>query len=61
MKELFLKKQNELEEICNKSHMEIPSRSETENILNLINTGGIEQSNIFSQNLFSSCLNIIYH
>ncbi|KAE8716605.1 65-kDa microtubule-associated protein 8 [Hibiscus syriacus] len=39
MKELFLKKQNELEDICNKSHMEIPSRSEMENILNLINTG----------------------
>ncbi|KAE8705486.1 65-kDa microtubule-associated protein 8 [Hibiscus syriacus] len=42
MKELFLKKQNELEDICNKSHMEIPARSETENILNLINTGEID-------------------
>lgn len=39
MKELFLKKQMELEEICNQSHMEIPSRSEMENIINLINSG----------------------
>ncbi|MBA0682459.1 hypothetical protein Goari_024178, partial [Gossypium aridum] len=46
MKELFLKKQNELEEICNKSHMEIPSRSEMENILNLINTGEIDHAEL---------------
>lgn len=46
MKELFLKKQNELEEICNKSHMEIPSRSEMENILNLINTGEIDYAEL---------------
>lgn len=39
MKELFIKKQNELEEICRKSHMEIPSRTEMDNILNLIYSG----------------------
>ncbi|PKI78309.1 hypothetical protein CRG98_001252 [Punica granatum] len=38
MKELFVKKQNELEEICHRSHMEIPSRPEMDNILNLINS-----------------------
>ncbi|KAK3040845.1 hypothetical protein RJ639_029189 [Escallonia herrerae] len=38
MKELFLKKQVELEEICSQSHMEIPSRSEMDNIANLINS-----------------------
>ncbi|XP_039065441.1 65-kDa microtubule-associated protein 8-like isoform X2 [Hibiscus syriacus] len=46
MKELFLKKQSELENICNKSHMEIPSRSELENILNLINTGEIDHAEL---------------
>ncbi|XP_021899613.1 65-kDa microtubule-associated protein 8 isoform X1 [Carica papaya] len=46
MKELFLKKQNELEEICNKSHMYIPSRSEMENIINLIKSGGIDHANL---------------
>ncbi|KAK0573119.1 hypothetical protein LWI29_003263 [Acer saccharum] len=40
MKELFLKKQNELEGICNNSHMEIPSQLEMEKIINLINSGG---------------------
>ena len=39
MKELFIKKQFELEEICNTSHMQIPSRSEMDNIINLINSG----------------------
>lgn len=39
MKELFFKKQNELENICNKSHMEIPSRPEIDNIITLINSG----------------------
>lgn len=39
MKELFLKKQIELEDICSRSHMEIPSRSEMDNIMNLINSG----------------------
>ncbi|XVE92139.1 hypothetical protein REPUB_Repub01dG0071300 [Reevesia pubescens] len=46
MKELFLKKQNELEEICKKSHMEISSRSEMENILNLLNSGEIDHADL---------------
>lgn len=41
MKELFIKKQKDLEDICNKSHMEIPSRSEMEKIINLINSGTV--------------------
>ncbi|XP_062157075.1 65-kDa microtubule-associated protein 8 isoform X2 [Alnus glutinosa] len=46
MKELFLKKQNELEEICNKSHMEIPSQSEMDNIINLLNSGEIDHADL---------------
>ncbi|KAK2969294.1 hypothetical protein RJ640_030835 [Escallonia rubra] len=46
MKELFLKKQVELEEICNQSHMEIPSRSEMDNIANLINSGEIDHADL---------------
>lgn len=39
MKELFLRKQFELQEICSKSHMEIPSQSEMENITHLVDSG----------------------
>ncbi|XP_059656701.1 65-kDa microtubule-associated protein 8 [Cornus florida] len=46
MKELFLKKQTELEEICSRSHMEIPSRSEMDNIINLINSGEIDHAEL---------------
>ncbi|KAI4336589.1 hypothetical protein L6164_015099 [Bauhinia variegata] len=46
MKELFQKKQEELELICSKSHMEIPSRSEMDNIINLINSGEIDHSDL---------------
>ncbi|RVW24481.1 65-kDa microtubule-associated protein 8 [Vitis vinifera] len=46
MKELFLKKQIELEEICNRSHMEIPSQSEMDNIMNLINSGEIDHADL---------------
>ncbi|KAK3443328.1 hypothetical protein EUGRSUZ_B03489 [Eucalyptus grandis] len=46
MRELFLKKQNELEGICNRSHMEVPSRSEIDNILNLINSGNIDHADL---------------
>ncbi|GMN49230.1 hypothetical protein TIFTF001_018397 [Ficus carica] len=46
MKELFLKKQRELEEICHRSHMEIPSRAEMENIINLINSGEIDHADL---------------
>lgn len=44
MKELFLKKHIELDEICHQSHMEIPSRSEMESILNQMNTGEIDHA-----------------
>ncbi|XP_020539267.1 65-kDa microtubule-associated protein 8 isoform X2 [Jatropha curcas] len=46
MKELFFKKQNELEDICNKSHMDIPSRSEMDNIVKLINSGEIDHADL---------------
>ncbi|KAJ9176197.1 hypothetical protein P3X46_011536 [Hevea brasiliensis] len=46
MKELFFKKQNELEDICNKSHMEIPSRPEIDNIITLINSGEIDHADL---------------
>ncbi|ONI30023.1 hypothetical protein PRUPE_1G226800 [Prunus persica] len=46
MKELFFKKQNELKEICNKSHMEIPLQSETDNLINLINSGEIDHADL---------------
>lgn len=46
MKELFLKKQIELEDICHKTHMEIPSRSEMDNIMNLINSGEIDHADL---------------
>ncbi|KAF4378824.1 hypothetical protein F8388_006275 [Cannabis sativa] len=46
MKELFFKKQNELKEICNRSHMEIPSRAEMNNIINLINSGEIDHADL---------------
>ncbi|KAJ6713030.1 PROTEIN REGULATOR OF CYTOKINESIS 1 PRC1-RELATED [Salix purpurea] len=46
MKELFFKKQSELEQICKKSHMEIPSQPEMENIVNLINLGEIDHADL---------------
>lgn len=65
MKELFHKKQNELEEICNKSHMEIPSQSEMDNITNLIKTGAILDMYLFSSMWCCYCLKlkklIIWH
>ncbi|KAI5679366.1 hypothetical protein M9H77_10316 [Catharanthus roseus] len=48
MKELFIRKQLELEEICNQSHMEIPSRKEMESILNLINSGEIDHADLLT-------------
>ncbi|PIA40209.1 hypothetical protein AQUCO_02500125v1 [Aquilegia coerulea] len=41
MKELFIKKQRELEEICRKTHMDMPLQSEMDNIMNLIKSGEI--------------------
>ncbi|KAB5573194.1 hypothetical protein DKX38_000388 [Salix brachista] len=46
MKELFFKKQSELDQICKKSHMEIPSQPEMENIVNLINLGEIDHADL---------------
>ncbi|XP_045814899.1 65-kDa microtubule-associated protein 8 [Trifolium pratense] len=46
MKELFQKKQEELELICKKSHVEIPSRTEMNNIISLINSGEIDHSDL---------------
>eukprot|EP00268_Persea_americana_P019899 TRINITY_DN20245_c0_g1_i2.p1 TRINITY_DN20245_c0_g1~~TRINITY_DN20245_c0_g1_i2.p1 ORF type:complete len:596 (-),score=140.42 TRINITY_DN20245_c0_g1_i2:113-1900(-) len=48
MKELFLKKQLELEEICKRTHMEIPSQSEINNIMNLINSGEIDHADLLA-------------
>ncbi|KAL2903665.1 65-kDa microtubule-associated protein 8 [Bienertia sinuspersici] len=42
MKELFHRKQYELREICSRSHMEIPSPSEMENITQLVDSGTID-------------------
>ncbi|KAK2443365.1 65-kDa microtubule-associated protein [Trifolium repens] len=46
MKELFQKKQEELELVCKKSHVEIPSRTEMNNIISLINSGEIDHSDL---------------
>ncbi|XAR48172.1 hypothetical protein NMG60_11030906 [Bertholletia excelsa] len=48
MKELFLKKQFELKEICSRSHMEIPSQSEMDNLVNLINSGEIDHADLLT-------------
>ncbi|KAI3467698.1 hypothetical protein Pfo_024361 [Paulownia fortunei] len=48
MKEFFFKKQIELEEICSRSHMEIPSRSEMEKIINQINSGEIDHADLLT-------------
>ncbi|WJX33443.1 hypothetical protein P8452_21651 [Trifolium repens] len=46
MKKLFQKKQEELELVCKKSHVEIPSRTEMNNIISLINSGEIDHSDL---------------
>ncbi|KAL0364322.1 UNVERIFIED_CONTAM: microtubule-associated protein 8 [Sesamum angustifolium] len=48
MKEFFFKKQIELEEICSRSHMEIPSRSEMEKIIDQINSGEIDHADLLT-------------
>ncbi|KAL8161712.1 hypothetical protein V2J09_013201 [Rumex salicifolius] len=48
MKELFLRKQFELEEICNESHMEIPSKLNMENLLSLTNSREINHANLLT-------------
>ncbi|KAL8535147.1 hypothetical protein ACS0TY_010964 [Phlomoides rotata] len=47
-KEFFFKKQIELEEICRRSHMEIPSRSEMEKIIDQINSGEIDHADLLT-------------
>ncbi|CAN1794576.1 65-kDa microtubule-associated protein 8 [Linum perenne] len=47
-KELFFKKQSELGEICSRSHMEVPSRSDIETIVSLINSGEIDHANLLT-------------
>ena len=44
MKELFIKKKAEIEEICKISHMDMPHRSEMDNIVELIISGTFHQS-----------------
>uniref|UniRef100_M1CUA1 PLE n=3 Tax=Solanum tuberosum TaxID=4113 RepID=M1CUA1_SOLTU len=48
MKELFLRKQVDLEEICKRSHMEIPSRLEMESIMKLMNSGEIDHADLLT-------------
>lgn len=48
MKELFLRKQIDLEEICKRSHMEIPSRLEMESIMKLMNSGEIDHADLLT-------------
>ncbi|XP_057776952.1 65-kDa microtubule-associated protein 8 [Salvia miltiorrhiza] len=48
MKEFFFKKQIELEDICRRSHMEIPSRSEMEKIINQIDSGEIDHADLLT-------------
>ncbi|URD82956.1 Microtubule associated protein (MAP65/ASE1 family) [Musa troglodytarum] len=46
MKELFLKKLSELREICQKSHLEVPSGSEMDKIMNLIMSGEMDHADL---------------
>lgn len=48
MQELFLKKQKELEDICNNSHMEIPSQSKMDKITSLLNSGEIDHADLLT-------------
>lgn len=43
MKELFLKKRTEIDEICKKSHMDMPYQTEMDKTMNLIMSGGSSQ------------------
>ncbi|KAK9120086.1 hypothetical protein Scep_018179 [Stephania cephalantha] len=46
MKELFLKKQTELVDICVRTHMEMPPQSELDKITDLINSGEINHDDL---------------
>ncbi|KAK1606583.1 hypothetical protein QYE76_030256 [Lolium multiflorum] len=46
MKELFIKKKAEIEEICKISHMDMPHRSEIDNIARQIMSGDVDHDNL---------------
>ncbi|XP_076939272.1 65-kDa microtubule-associated protein 8-like [Bidens hawaiensis] len=48
MKELLLKKQTELENICRRSHMEIPPLSEMDHVVNSINRGEMDYADLLN-------------
>jgi len=48
MKELFLKKRTEVDEICKKSHMDMPYQTEMDKIMDLIMSGGFQCWGILS-------------
>ncbi|CAL5013688.1 unnamed protein product [Urochloa decumbens] len=46
MKELFLKKRAEVDEICKKSHMDMPYQTEMDKIMNLIMSGDVVHNDL---------------
>ncbi|XP_075480204.1 65-kDa microtubule-associated protein 8 [Primulina tabacum] len=48
IKQFFFKKQTELDEICSRSHMEVPSKFEMEKIINQINSGEIDHADLLT-------------
>nr|XP_043626725.1 65-kDa microtubule-associated protein 8 [Erigeron canadensis] len=46
MKELLIRKRTELEEICSRSHMEVPSLSHMDHIINLIDHGEMDYADL---------------
>ncbi|KAM3210150.1 hypothetical protein ACQJBY_064275 [Aegilops geniculata] len=46
MKELFIKKKAEIEEICKISHMDVPYQIEMDNIMELIMSGDVDHDNL---------------
>ncbi|VAI74368.1 unnamed protein product [Triticum turgidum subsp. durum] len=46
MKELFIKKKAEIEEICKISHMDVPYQTEMDNIMELIMSGDVDHDNL---------------
>ncbi|XP_073000054.1 65-kDa microtubule-associated protein 8 isoform X1 [Typha latifolia] len=49
MKELYFKKQIELEEICKRSHLELPSQLEMDRIMNLIIAGDMDHVDLLKR------------
>lgn len=46
MKELFIKKKNEIEEICKMSHMDVPHQTEMDSTMDLIISGDVDHDNL---------------